>query len=335
MAVSAAHASAWVGRRVLVTGASGFLGSWVAKSLVEQGARVVCLIRELVPDSYLTLCGTTPHVVQVPGELEDFPGLVRVFNEHEIDTCFHLAAQPIVTVALRNPMSTFESNIRGTWNVLEAVRTVAPRCRVIVASSDKVYGEAATLPYLEEFPLKGAGPYDVSKVCTDLLAQSYAATYGLRVAIARCGNFYGPGDLNWSRIVPGTIRLLVEGRRPIIRSDGTLLRDYLYIGDAARAYMELAAHLDNGMAPGEAFNFGTERPTSVLNVVERLTEVSGRTDLVPDIRNEAHHEIQSQHLSTDKARREMGWTSQVDLVEGLATTYQWYSALLHGRPLAV
>jgi CDP-glucose 4,6-dehydratase len=323
--------AAWLDRRVFVTGASGFLGSWVAKALVDQGAEVVCLIREIVPESFLTLSGTTPRVLQVPGELEDYAGLVRVFNEHEIDTCFHLAAQPIVTVALRNPLSTFESNVRGTWNVLEAVRSVAPRCGIVIASSDKVYGDARALPYREDYPLNGLGPYDVSKVCTDLLAQSYAKTYGLRIAIARCGNFYGPGDLNWSRIVPGTSRALIEGRRPVIRSDGTHLRDYLFIGDAARAYLELALHLRDGAPSGEAFNFGTERPTSVRDVVERLTVISGRTDLDADIRNEARHEIQSQYLSIDKARRGLNWTSHVDLAEGLAVTYQWYGDLLRRR----
>lgn len=332
--MSAPH-SHWLDRRVFVTGASGFLGSWVAKELVEQGAHVVCLIREIAPDSYLTLSGAVPRVVQVPGELEDHQALVRIFNEHEIDTCLHLAAQPIVTVALRNPVSTFDSNIRGTWSLLEAVRVVAPRCAVVVASSDKVYGDARVLPYLEEFPLNGMSPYDVSKVCTDLLAQSYAATYGLRIAIARCGNFYGPGDLNWSRIVPGTSRALIEGRRPVIRSDGTFLRDYLYIGEAARAYIELAVHLQNGLPSGEAFNFGTERPTSVLAVVEQLTAISGRADLLPDIRNEAHHEIHSQYLSTAKARRMLNWTSRVDLAEGLAATYRWYENLLRRRAIPV
>lgn len=323
--------TSWLNKRVLVTGASGFLGSWIAKELVDRGAHVVCLIREIVPDSYLNLSGTTPRVLQAPGELEDYAGLVRILNEHEIDVCFHLAAQPIVTVARRNPVSTFDSNIRGTWNVLEAVRTVAPACRIVVASSDKVYGDAHALPYLETFPLSGLGPYDVSKVCTDLLAQSYAKMYGLRVAIARCGNFYGPGDLHWSRIVPGTIRALAEGRRPVIRSDGTHLRDYLYIGDAARAYLELALHMEDGLPSGEAFNFGTERPTSVLALVELLTAVSGRSDLQPDILNEARDEIQSQYLSIDKARRILNWTSRIDLAEGLAITYRWYEDLLRRR----
>jgi CDP-glucose 4,6-dehydratase len=326
----------WRDRRVFVTGATGFLGSWVAQELVEQGAHVVCLIRDIAPDSYLTLSGTTPRVAQVSGELEDYATLVRIVNEHEIDTCFHLAAQPLVTIALRHPLSTFESNIRGTWNLLEAVRVVAPTCAVVVASSDKVYGDAHALPYVEEFPLKGTGPYDVSKVCVDLLAQSYASTYGLRVAISRCGNFYGPGDLNWSRIVPGTIRALIEGRRPVIRSDGTLVRDYLYVGDAARAYLDLAVHLGKGqLQTGEAFNFGTERPTPVLAVVEQLTAIAGRPDLHPDIRNEAHHEIRSQYLSTDKSRRMLNWTSRVDLTEGLTTTYRWYESLLRNRSAQV
>lgn len=324
----------WRGRNVLVTGASGFLGSWVAKDLVEQGARVICLIRDIVPDSYLNLTGTARKVIKVSGVLEDYEGLVRLFNEYEIDTCFHLAAQPLVTIALRNPLSTFESNIRGTWVLLEAVRSVAPRCRVVVASSDKVYGDAHALPYLEDFPLDGSGPYDVSKVCTDLLARTYAKVYGLHVTVARCGNFYGPGDLNWSRIVPGTSRALIEGRRPEIRSDGTYLRDYLYVGDASRAYLELAGHLDEDGVRGEAFNFGTEQPTAVLSVVEQLNAISGRVDLPPRILNEAHAEIKNQHLSIEKARRLLGWESRMPLSEGLSVTFRWYSDFLTGRPSA-
>lgn len=327
---STAH-NHWRDKRVFVTGASGFLGSWVAEDLVNQGAQVICLIRDVIPDSYLNLTGVARRVVQVSGSLEDHAGLVRIFNEHDVDTCFHFAAQPLVTVAARNPMSTFESNIRGTWNLLEAVRVVAPQCRVLVASSDKVYGDAPELPYREEFPLRGMGPYDVSKVCTDLLAQSYASMYGLNLAIARCGNFYGPGDLNWSRIVPGTCRSLIEGRPPDIRSDGTLVRDYLFIGDASRAYLRLAEHLSDGRVRGQAFNFGTEQPTSVLSVVEQLRGIAGTEHLRPRILNEAQSEIKSQYLSIDKARQLLGWESQVPLSEGLSISYRWYEAFLKDR----
>lgn len=323
--------SYWAGKHVFVTGANGFLGSWMVKDLVDQAATVTCLILDVWPRSQLMLSGTAARVTQVRGDLGDYASLVRILNEYEIDTCLHLAAQAIVPTAARHPLSTFESNIRGTWNLLEAVRVTGEVRRVVVASSDKVYGDSPSLPYREEDPLQSLHPYDVSKICADLLAQSYARSYGLPIAIARCGNFYGPGDLNWSRIVPGTCRSLIQGERPVIRSDGTYLRDYLFIGDASAAYLCLAAALDRKEIHGQAFNFGTERPTRVLDLVAELLTLAGRPDLEPEILNIATDEIKAQYLCTDKAKRLLGWQSQVSLNEGLALTYAWYERFLKDK----
>ena len=319
---------AWRNRRVLVTGCNGFLGSWVCAALVEAHAEVVGLIRDVLPDSQLVRSGTMARMTMASGALEDYPTLERLFNECEIDSCFHLAAQAIVGTASRLPRSTFESNIRGTWHVLEAARRYGRVQRLVIASSDKVYGTKPELPYREEDPLVGRHPYDASKVCADLLAQSYVHQYRLPIGIARCGNFYGPGDLNYSRIVPGTIRSLIWDEPPIIRSDGTYLRDYFYIEDAADAFLTLGAALDREDIRGQAFNFGTERPTSVLEVVEALVCLSGKSHLLPKILNEVADEIHEQYLSCQKAERLLGWRFTTKLPEGLAKAYAWYEQLL-------
>jgi CDP-glucose 4,6-dehydratase len=318
------RAEAWRGRRVLVTGCNGFLGSWVTAQLVEAGAQVVGLIRDTLPESQLVLGGTIGRITVVDGELEDYRLMERTFNEFEIDSCFHLAAQAIVPTASRLPLSTFESNIRGTYNVLEAARRYGRIGRFVLASSDKVYGTKERLPYVENDPLMGQHPYDVSKVCADLLTQSYAHQYDLPIGIARCGNFYGPGDLNFSRIVPGTIRSLLRNERPVIRSNGKFLRDYFYVEDAAGAFVALGAALDDAELHGEAFNFGTETPTSVTDVVEALIKLSGKTSLEPVILNEAHDEIFAQWLSCDKARSALGWQFKTPLSAGLGKAYAWY-----------
>lgn len=324
----------WQDKRVLVTGGNGFLGSWVTKKLVDRGSHVMCLLRDALPRSLFVLEGTTERVTVAQGQLEDGPLLLRLVNEFEVDTILHLAAQPIVTVALRTPVSTFESNIRGTWNVLEAARLLPTVQRVVVASSDKVYGETGRLPYTEHLPLEGRGPYEVSKVCEDLLAQSYGATYGVPVTIARCGNFYGPGDWYLSRIVPGTIRSLLMDEPPIVRSDGQYVRDYLYIEDAAEAYLRLAelTHLDG--IRGEAFNFGTGQPSTVLQVVELLIQLSGKAHLKPEIRNEVRNEIRAQYLDWTKAKRLLGWEPKTSLANGLRVTYEWYAQQWSHEPAA-
>ncbi len=327
--------TAWRRRRVLVTGCNGFLGSWVSAALVKAGAQVIGLIRDDLPDSELNRSGTLARLTVVRGELEDYALIERTLNEFEVDSCFHLAAQAIVGTASRLPLSTFESNIRGTYHVLEAARRYGRLTRFVLASSDKVYGTAARLPYREEDALAGRHPYDASKVCADLLAQTYAHQYRLPVGIARCGNFYGPGDLNYSRIVPGTIRSLIEGERPVIRSDGTYLRDYFYIEDAAEAFLALGAALDREELRGEAFNFGTEQPTSVLDLVQALICHAGHAQLKPTILNQVTDEILEQYLSCARARERLGWRFRTALPDGLAQAYAWYAALLnptHGQP---
>ncbi|MBI2930697.1 MAG: NAD-dependent epimerase/dehydratase family protein [Planctomycetes bacterium] len=313
----------WNGRRVLVTGATGILGGWLTKALTDAGADPAILQRDHVPHSNFMRLGLDKRVSIVRGELESYRDVERALAEYEIEICFHLGAQAIVPVANRSPMSTFESNIKGSWNVLEAARHTKTLRRLVFASSDKAYGDLPTLPYTEDMPLRGSHPYDCSKSCADLLAQCYAATYRLPVTIVRCGNLYGGGDLNWNRIIPGTIRSILREERPIIRSDGTPLRDYLYVQDAVSAY--LACGEKDGA--GEAFNFGTETPTSVLDVVKTVLKIM-RSDLKPDVRNEASNEIAKQWLSSAKAREKLGWKPAYDLDRGLRETCEWYREFL-------
>ena len=298
----------WQGRRAYVTGATGIVGSWLVKRLVAEGAHVVALVRDADPSSELIRSGDINRTAVVNGCLEDYHTQERAINEHEIDTVFHLAAQPIVTTALRSPLPTFEANIRGTWNVLESCRVYKDLVkRVVVASSDKAYGDVAVLPYTEDMPVNGRHPYDVSKSCTDLLAMTYAHTYQLPVVVARCGNIYGGGDLNWSRIVPGTIRSLLGGERPVIRSDGRFIRDYIYVEDVVTAYIALAVSASEAGIAGEAFNFSPETQVPVIDIVRSLQRIMGRTDLEPVILDQARAEIRDQYLDSAKARRLLGW----------------------------
>jgi len=305
---------------VLITGATGILGPWLTKALVEAGHRVVCLVRDQVPESNFYALGLERKVSIVPGALERYEDVARALNEYEVEACYHLGAQAIVTVGNRDPISTFETNIKGSWNVLEAARHHRPLRRLVFASSDKAYGDLDTLPYTEEMPLRGSHPYDASKSCADLLAQCYLQTYRLPVAIVRCGNLYGGGDLNFNRIIPGTIRSVLAGEPPVIRSDGTPLRDYLYIQDAVSAYLALGGSEETG-----AFNFGTETPTSVLDLVRQIL-IQMKSKLRPDVKNEATHEIARQWLSCRKAREVLGWKPKFDLKRGLAETIAWYRA---------
>ena len=270
----------WKDRNVLVTGCTGLLGSWLTKSLAEKEANVVGLIRDLVPRSNLNWSGFNNKIISVRGEIEDYFLLERTINEYEIDTVFHLAAQTIVTIANRNPISTFKANIEGTWNILEACRRSPLVKRIIVASSDKAYGDQEKLPYDEKTPLEGRHPYDVSKSCADLICRSYFETYGLPVCTTRCGNFYGGGDLNFNRIVPGTIRSILNNERPVIRSDGKFLRDYFYIKDGVQSYMLLAEKMEDKRIHGEAFNFSTEQPMTVLEIVDMI-RMAMYSDLEP------------------------------------------------------
>jgi CDP-glucose 4,6-dehydratase len=322
------NSNVWRDRPVLVTGATGLLGGWLTRRLQENGAAVVCLVRDWVPQCELVRTGLLQSVTMVRGALQDRDLLERTLGEYEIETVFHLAAQTIVGIANRNPVSTFESNVGGTWNLLEACRR-SPRVRAIVlASSDKAYGEQQKLPYSEDMPLQGRHPYDVSKSCADLIAQSYACSFDLPVAITRCGNFYGGGDLNWNRVVPGTIRSVIRGERPVIRSDGQYVRDYFYIEDGAAAYLLLAERLMCDPAlRGQAFNFSNENQISVLDLVNLIVRKMG-SSLTPEIQNQAMNEIRHQYLSAERARRMLGWRPQFTLDEGLERTIAWYREVL-------
>lgn len=316
---------AWSAKSVLVTGATGIVGSWLTRRLVDGGARVVVLVRDADPHSELVRSGTLARTTLVQGQLEDYAAVERALNEHEVEVVFHLGAQTIVGTAYRSPLPTFEANVRGTYHLLEAARRIGLPRAVVVASSDKAYGSVDQLPYTEETPLQGRHPYDVSKSCADLIAQSYATTYATPVAIARCGNIYGGGDLNWSRIVPGTIRSLLRGERPRVRSDGTCVRDYLYVEDAIDAYLSLAeALLTRPELRGEAFNFGPAQPLSVLELIAEIQAVVGGPELAPVILDEARAEIQAQYLASAKAERLLGWSPRVGLRAGLEATLAWY-----------
>jgi len=320
--------SFWHDRPVLVTGCTGLLGSWLTAALVDAGAAVVGLVRDEVPHSHLRRSGYERRIAIVRGDVTDYALVERALNEYEIETVFHLAAQTIVPIANRAPLSTFETNIKGTWTVLEAARRTPTVARIVVASSDKAYGVHDSLPYTEDAPLLGCYPYDVSKACADLIARAYATTYGLPVAVTRCANLYGGGDLNWSRIFPGTIRSALRGERPIIRSDGTMVRDYLYIRDAVSAYLLLAEQLERPEIRGQAFNFGMDAPRSVLEIVETIIAVVGQPGLEPLILGQASGEIKAQYLGSEKARRMLGWAPVYSLEQGLQETVTWYRAFL-------
>jgi CDP-glucose 4,6-dehydratase len=325
----------WQRRPTLVTGASGLLGGWMVAHLLDAGAQVVCLVRDWVPQSQLIADRLLDRVVVVRGDIRDRELIERTLCEYEIETVFHLCAQTLVQVGNRNPVATFETNVQGTWTLLDACRTAGGRVQVVVASSDKAYGHQNVLPYTEDTPLRGRHPYDVSKSCADLIAQAYSATYGLPVVITRCGNFYGGGDLNWSRVIPGTIRAALRGERPVIRSDGLAVRDYLYVEDGVRAYLMAAEALaERPELGGHAFNFGHDQPLSVLDVVQATLREAGRPDLAPDVRAESRNEIPAQYLDPSKARAMLGWSPRVGLQQGLRRTVAWYRTFLGAETAA-
>lgn len=308
-----------------MTGATGLLGSHLVAELLRREAEVVCLVRDWVPDSEAVTAGTLSRCRLVRGELEDYVTALRALNEYEIDTIFHLGAQTIVGTASRSPLSTFESNIKGTWVLLEAARQLGQRIeRVIVASSDKAYGAHERLPYTEDAPLVGRFPYDVSKSCADLITLSYFHSYRLPVAVTRCGNLYGGGDLNFNRLVPGTIRSALLDESPVIRSDGSFVRDYFFVRDAVEAYLALAERVPEEGFVGEAFNFGTETPLSVIEMAQAILASMGKGDVPLTILNQATNEIPRQYLDCTKARHRMQWTPHWTLGESLAETVQWY-----------
>ncbi|MEW6063926.1 sugar dehydratase/epimerase yfnG [Desulforamulus profundi] len=323
--------SQWRDKYVLVTGCTGIIGSWLTSRLVKEGARVVGIIRDHVGYSNLFQEGVINRIQVAYGDITDLHFVNRVLAEYEVDTVFHLAAQTIVTIANRSPLSAFESNIKGTWTVLEACRLSPTVERVVVASSDKAYGEAEQLPYAEDHPLRGKHPYDVSKSCTDLIAQSYYHIYSLPVAISRLANVYGGGDLNFNRIVPSSMKAVLENRAPVIRSDGSPLREYLYVEDAVDAYLTLAENLHRPEVMGQAFNFAPHRPLTVLEMVQAVINVSGK-DLQPQVKGKSipGGEIEHQYSDSSKARKILQWVPRWELEQGLAKTLAWYRQYFEG-----
>jgi len=324
--------SFWNNKSVLVTGATGLVGSWLVRDLLEKGAKVTALVLDNDPSSQLIRSGDYNLISIVNGDLRNYKDVSRAIFNNECTDIFHLGAQTIVGTALQDPISTFESNVQGTWNILEAARQSNGAVKsVVVASSDKAYGSSEQLPYLENFPLHGDGPYDVSKSCTDLIAQSYGSTYGVPATIARCGNIYGGGDLNWSRIVPGTIRDLLNNKRPVLRSDGTFVRDYVHVDDVVSAYLTLAEASQSKSINGEAFNFSRDQPLSVLDLYHEISVAVSGKYIEPEINNTAKSEIKDQHLNSAKAQSVLGWKSSVDLQSGLEKTLSWYKSYFVGK----
>jgi CDP-glucose 4,6-dehydratase len=322
----------WSSKRVLVTGASGMVGSWLTRWLAESAAYTVAFIADADPQSELMRSGILNSVNVVNGRLENYDDIERAINNHEIDSIFHLGAQPIVGAADRAPRHTFESNIQGTWNLLDACRTLSPLVkRIVVASSDKAYGTQPVLPYTEDMSMNGDHPYEVSKSCTDLISTTYARTYGMPVTIARCGNIYGGGDLNWNRIVPGTFRSLLRGEQPVLRSDGTFVRDYLHVDDIVSAYLTLGEQTDNPAFAGQGFNFSDESPLTVIEIYEAICAAAGKSKTTPKILNTASSEIKDQYLDATKAHTLLGWHASVSLKDGLQKSFDWYRELLIGK----
>ena len=319
--------SFWNDKNIFITGCTGFLGSWLTKSLLEKSGNVIGLIRDWVPKSNLILQDSISKINTVRGEVEDYFLLERILNEYEIDTVFHLAAQTIVSIANQNPISTFETNVKGTWNLLEACRKNQKVKRIIIASSDKAYGEHKKLPYQETASLKGSHPYDVSKSCADLISYAFFNTYKLPICITRCGNFYGGGDLNFNRIIPGTIKSLINNERPIIRSDGKYIRDYIYIKDAVEAYLNLAEKMEDNEIHGEAFNFSNESQVTVIELVEMIIKLM-KKNMTPKVEGQVKGEIKHQFLSAEKARKKLKWKPKYGLKNGLIDTIKWYKIFL-------
>lgn len=321
----------WKNKNVFITGVNGFVGSHLTESLIEKKANITALIKEEIPNSYIILSKTIDKVNVVRGSLVDYELIKKTVDENNIEVCFHLGAQAIVTIANKKPLPTFESNIKGTWNLLEACRLSKTIKRIVIASSDKAYGDQEKLPYTEESPLLGLHPYDASKACTDILARTYFHSYNLPLAVVRCGNIYGPGDLNFSRIIPDTIRSLLKNQEPIIRSDGTPKRDYIYIKDVSNAYILLAKNLHREDVLGEAFNFGNNNPISVLDLVNKIIKISGK-DLKPKILGKGvlKGEIKNQYLAIEKARKVLNFEPAYSLEHGLKITWEWYKEHLMG-----
>lgn len=313
----------WKGLKVLVTGADGFIGSHVAKALIDKGAEITTIVRDIKKRSNIDILDFKKDVNIVHGNLISYEDCERTINEYDVGFCFHIAAQALVGPANRSPLSTFESNIKGTWNILEACRLSKTIKGLIIASSDKAYGNQEKLPYTEDSPLNGYFPYDASKVCGEVLARSYFMTYNLPLAITRNANTYGPADMNLSRIIPDVITRLIRDEQPVIRSDGTLERDYMYIKDAVNAYLTLAENLHRKEVVGQAFNFGTGKPVTVLGLYQKIIKLMGK-NVKPKILNQAKNEIKRQYLDSRKAKKILNWEAKYNLDSGLRETIDWY-----------
>jgi len=318
----------WNGKNVLVTGADGFIGSWVAKTLIEKDANVITIVRDIKKKNNIDILNIKNNIDIILGDIVNYDNCGRTINEYNIDTVFHIAAQAIVGPANKSPLSTFESNIKGTWNILEACRLNGNVKRIVVASSDKAYAQQKNLPYTEESPLLGYYPYDASKACADILARCYFKTYSIPLAITRNANTYGPADMNFSRIIPDTIKSVIEGKQPVIRSDGSLERDYMFIKDAVSSYLTLAENLHRKEIIGQAFNFGSEEKISVLDLFKKILKIMGKEDVKPKILGQAKNEIDRQYLSIEKAKKLLNWTPKHNIDEGLRETLDWYRAYL-------
>ncbi len=315
----------WNNSKVLITGATGIVGSWLTKKLISLNSEIITFIRDWDPKSQLISSGDVLKTTVVNGKLENFDDIERAINQHEVDTVFHLGAQTIIGTAIRNPLATFEANIRGTYNLLEACRIHQSLIeRIVIASSDKAYGKSEVLPYTEDMPMQGKHPYDVSKSCTDLIAMTYADSYNLPITIARCGNIYGGGDLNFSRIVPDTIKNLLNNQNPVLRSNGKFTRDYIYVKDVVDAYILLAEKTIQNEIKGQAFNFSPESKISVIEITRKIMDIMNKTELEPVILDKAKNEIQDQYLDAAKAKRLLNWKPKYSLEEGLRETIQWY-----------
>ncbi len=318
----------WRDRPVLVTGCTGMLGSWLTSALVERGADVIGLVRDWTPQSQLVLSGTYHRIKIVRGSVTDYMLLERILVKYGVETIIHLAAQSTAPIGRRNPLLTFETNIRGTWLMLEAARRVNTVKRMLLASSDKAYGTHEQLPYTEDLPLLACYPYGVSKACAEMLARAYASTYDMPVVITRLPNLYGGGDLNWNRIIPGTIRSIIQGKRPVIRSDGSPKRDYLFVQDAVTAYFRLAEALDDPTLQGQVFNFGTDVPQSVLAIVQAIIASSDHPEIKPLVMGQKPNEIHAQYMSSVKAKQLLGWTPAYTLEQAMHETWVWYKTFL-------
>ncbi|MCK4423419.1 MAG: GDP-mannose 4,6-dehydratase [Candidatus Omnitrophica bacterium] len=315
----------WKNKKVFITGHEGFLGSWLAKILLSYGAKITG-IDKVENRSISMLDGLRKNLTCIKGNMTGLRLIRNIIEEYRPEIVFHLAAQSIVGEASKTPVRAFKSNIEGTWNILEACRDKKYIKSIVIASSDKAYGESNKLPYTEEARLSGNHPYDVSKSCADLIARTYFHAYNLPVCITRCGNIFGPGDFHFSRIVPDTVRSALRDKTLLIRSDGTFTRDYVYVEDIVDGYILLAEKLQKLKLEGEAFNFSNEKPLSVINLVKKIYQIA---DKKPSYRilGEAKYEIKHQYLSSQRAKEILGWEPKYNLEEGLKRTINWYKKL--------